>query len=233
MASRARSPRSSAASCGRCPGVDPAQRRRREGRDRDRRPGRLPALRRAALPRRHDRRVAALAQGAPPRRRHAPDLERRRRHELRDARARQPAARLRLRHARRRADRRAARARRARSCARSTATTASSTRDDLLIADAERAVALAGIMGGEETEVGEDDDDRPARGGELRAGRDPPQLRAARAAHRGLEPLGEGRRPVPRRAGRRASRRSSSSSSRARAWTGGDATCRASCPSRP
>ena len=45
------------------------------------------------------------------------------------------------------------------------------------------------------------DDERPARGGELRAGRDPAQLRAALAAHRGLEPLGEGRRPVRRGAG--------------------------------
>ena len=42
----------------------------------------------------------------------------------------------------------------------------------------------------------------PARGRELRAGRDHAQLRAARASHRGLEPLGEGRRSVPRRAGR-------------------------------
>ena len=40
---------------------------------------------------------------------------------------------------------------------------------DLVIADAERAIALAGIMGGEETEVARDDDRRPARGGELRA----------------------------------------------------------------
>ena len=71
---------------------------------------------------------------------------------------------------------------------------------DLLIADAERAIALAGIMGGEETEIGERHDERAARGGELRAGRDLPHLRAAAPAHRGLEPLGEGRRPVPRRA---------------------------------
>ncbi len=41
--------------------------------------------------------LAGLAARPPPRRRHAADLERRRRHELRDARARQPAARLRLR----------------------------------------------------------------------------------------------------------------------------------------
>ena len=74
---------------------------------------------------------------------------------------------------------------------------------DLLIADAERAIALAGIMGGEETEIGEAHDARPPRGGELRAVRDLPHLRAAAPPHRGLEPLGEGRRPAPRRAGRR------------------------------
>ena len=45
--------------------------------------------------------------------------------------------------------------RRARSCARSTATTASSIPYDLMIADAKRAIALAGIMGGEETEITE------------------------------------------------------------------------------
>ena len=95
---------------------------------------------------------------------------------------------------------------RARSCARSTARCASSTGATCVIADAERAVALAGIMGGEETEVAERDDLGAARGGELRAGRDPRELRAARAAHRGLEPLGEGRRPAPRRARPRRSR---------------------------
>ena len=68
-----------------------------------------------------------------------------------------------------------------------------------MIADAERSVALAGIMGGEETEVGEATTDGAARGGELRAVRDLPDVRAAAAAHRGLEPLGEGRRSAPRR----------------------------------
>ena len=45
--------------------------------------------------------------------------------------------------------------RRARSSARSTATSAELDPSDLVIADAERAIALAGIMGGEETEVTE------------------------------------------------------------------------------
>ena len=43
-----------------------------------------------------DRRVAGVAEGAPDRCRDAVDLERRRRHELRDARPRQPAPRVRL-----------------------------------------------------------------------------------------------------------------------------------------
>ena len=72
---------------------------------------------------------------------------------------------------------------------------------DLVIADAERAIALAGIMGGEETEVDRHDRGHPPRGGQLRAGRDHAQLGAARPSHRGLEPLGERCRPLPRRAG--------------------------------
>ena len=75
-----------------------------------------------------DRPVAGLAEGAAARRRHAPDLERRRRHELRDARARQPAARVRLHDAPRRPHRRPPRARRASGSARWTASTASSCR---------------------------------------------------------------------------------------------------------
>ena len=39
---------------------------------------------------------------------------------------------------------------------------------------------------------------RAARGGELRAGVPPAHVGAAGAPHRGLEPLGEGRRPLPR-----------------------------------
>ena len=70
-----------------------------------------------------------------------------------------------------------------------------------VIADAERAVALAGIMGGEETEIGER---RPTsssrRRTSSRTGSSAPPSACGCAPR--LEPLGEGRRPVPRRAGR-------------------------------
>ncbi len=72
---------------------------------------------------------------------------------------------------------------------------------DLVIADAERAIALAGIMGGEETEVRDSSTEIPARGGELRAVRAAAELGAAEAADRGLESLGEGGRSVSRAAG--------------------------------
>ena len=72
-----------------------------------------------------------------------------------DARAREPAARIRPEHARRRQDHRAPRAAEASRSGRSTASIAASSESDLVIADAERAVAIAGIMGGEETEIGD------------------------------------------------------------------------------
>ena len=75
--------------------------RRRSGgrghRGRDRRPGPLPAVRRHRHPRRHHRRLAGVAQGAPHARRHAPHQQRRRRHQLRDARLGPAAARVRRR----------------------------------------------------------------------------------------------------------------------------------------
>ncbi len=55
----------------------------------------LPALHRARVRERHDRPVAALAQGAADGRRPAADQQRRRHHELRDAAHRSPAARVR------------------------------------------------------------------------------------------------------------------------------------------
>ena len=78
----------------------------------------------AAVRGRRDRALAGLAEGAAARRRDAPDLERRRRDELRDARARQPAARVRLHDARAAAGSSCAARGRASACARSTASTA-------------------------------------------------------------------------------------------------------------
>ena len=75
---------------------------------------------------------------------------------------------------------------------------------DLLITDGERPVALAAIMGGADSEVVDGDDRGAAGSGELRADRRAEDLGAPRPPHGGLEPLGEGRRPVSRRARRRA-----------------------------
>jgi tRNA-binding EMAP/Myf-like protein len=75
-------------------------------------PGRGPrwgtSLYRTALSGRTNPPFARLAEGTTACGRHATDLERRRRNELHDARARQPTPRVRLRHAARRSDRRAA-----------------------------------------------------------------------------------------------------------------------------
>ena len=98
--------------------------------------------------------------------------------------------------ARRRPDRRPARARGRGADARSTARSRTLDERDLLITDGTKAVALAAIMGGADSEVTDGDDRGAARGGELRADRDPADVGAARPADRGLEPLGEGRRPV-------------------------------------
>ena len=167
----------------------------------DRRRGlrRLPALHRPRLPRRRDRPVAAVAALAPLPRRDALDLERRRRHELR--RCTSGAARCTPSTAR--SSRAGASSSGARGPGEELRTLDGTLRrldpDDLLITDGEKAVALAAIMGGEDSEVTDETTERAARGGELRAARDPPDVRAARAAHGRLEPLGEGRRPVPRR----------------------------------
>ena len=133
---------------------------------------------------------------------HAADLERRRRDELRDARrsatrctpstsTRSPGA-----------GSSCGAPGRARSCARSTASSATLEPADLMIADAERSVALAGIMGGEETEIGEGTTNVLLEAANFEPTALWRTLGAPAPAHRGLEPLGEGRRPVPRRAGR-------------------------------
>ena len=145
---------------------------------------------------------------------------------------REPAARVRPREARRRPDRRAPRHGRRGADARSTATLREARRARPVIADAERAVALAGIMGGRGDRGRRRDDRGAARGGELRADRDPPDVRAARACA-----------PRARTAGRRASTRTSpsrppcsragcSSSSPAPSWTGG-ADVHGGLPERP
>ena len=74
------------------------------------------------------------------------------------------------------------------------------------------------------------DDRGAARGRELRADRDLPHLRAAAPAHRGLEPLGEGRRPVPRRA-RREPRHAAARRDRRRELGRPTPTCTRRCPS--
>ena len=137
--------------------------------------------------------VAAVAAGAAQRAGHAPDLQRRRRDELRHARARQPAARVRLRDSRRGADRRPP------SEEGEELRTLDGERElepeDLLIADAERARSRSpGSWAARRREIG---DGRPTSCSRRRTSsrRDLPHLRAPPPAHRGLEPLGEGRRP--------------------------------------
>ena len=76
------------------------------------------------------------------------------------------------------------------------------------------------------------DDRRPARGRELRADRDLPHVGATPAAHRGLEPLGEGRRPVPRRPGGEARDAADRRDGRRRVGRA-TSTCRATCRSGP
>ena len=87
-------------------------------------------------------------------------------------------------------------------------------------------------MGGEETEIGEATTTRPARGRELRAVRDLPHLRAPAPPHRGLEPLGEGRRPATSPSRPPTSRPRSCSSWPAARWTA-DSDVQGDLPERP
>ena len=95
---------------------------------------------------------AGLDGPAHPARGHAADLAGRRRHQLRDARARPADPRLRPRQARR-PDRRTPGASGREGSPRSTASTASSPTEDLLITDDSGPIGLAGVMGGETTEL--------------------------------------------------------------------------------
>ena len=76
------------------------------------------------------------------------------------------------------------------------------------------------------------DDRGAARGRQLRADRDPAHVRAPRPAHRGLEPLGEGRRSASRPSLPPCSRAASSSISRAPS-SPAVPTCTPACPSAP
>ena len=213
------------------PGREPEARRRRAGRRRDRGP-------RAAARATSGGCSATSRIGPSPswlkarlhRRRHAPDLERRRRDELRHARARQPAARLRLRRRSRAGGSSSAARGRARSSARST--------------ERER-----------DARRGRPRDRRRRRGRSRSPGswaaRRPRSPRATttvlleaanfepigilRTSERlalrteALEPLGEGRRPVPRRARPRLATELLVELAGAR-WAG-DATCTGGCRS--
>ena len=128
--------------------------------------------------------------------RHAADLERRRHHELRDARPRQPAARLRPRARARRAPDGAARAA-GRDAAHARRPGARARPVD---ARDRRRRGPAGHRrhhGRRRLRGQREHDDDRARGGELHARPDPAHLADARPALRGLQPLGEGRRSAP------------------------------------
>ena len=148
-----------------------------------------------------DRPLAALAAGAAHRRRPAADQQRRRHHQLRDAADRAAAARLRPRQGPGRGADRAHRergredddARRRRAHA-STPRRCSS-------ATANGPSGIAGIMGGQVSEVSDGDDAGPARGRELERDQHPAHLAPARAALGGLLALREAAAPGALHAG--------------------------------
>ena len=195
------------------PGTDPDRVRRRARGHPHRGSRTLPSLRRPDLPRRQDRPVADLAQGAADRSRDAADLERRRRDELRDARAGEPAPRVRSVASSPRVGSSSGARMPDEEIRTLDGTVRTLTTEDLVIADAD-ATGRDRRGHGRRGQRGHGrDDSRPPRGRELRAERDPADLGAARLALGGLGPVGEGRRPASRRGRRRACAASSSPSS--------------------
>ena len=139
-----------------------------------------------------DRRVADVAQGAADRSRDASDLERRRRHELRALlgsplhafdQSKLAEGRIVVRRAHPDEE------------IRTSTAPFTLTPEDLVIADAARPVAIAGVMGGEDSEVTEATS-RPPRSGELRAERD---QRTSERLELRSRPRAGGRRSRPRR----------------------------------
>ena len=86
----------------------------------------------------------------------------------------------------------APRARRARSCCCLDGVERDLTPEMLVIADAERPVAIAGVIGGEETAVTDGDDRHASRGGDLQRAERAPDRARPRAAHRGVRAVREG-----------------------------------------
>ena len=167
----------------------------RRGRGAARVPGAVPALHRARVRGRHDRALAAVAEGAADRGRAAADQQRRRHHQLRDAAHRPAAARVRPRPRRRRAADRAPRATTASRCRRSTGRRARSTTEMVVIEDADGPTSIAGLMGGARSEVAAGHDARAAGGRDLERPEHPPQLVGARPAQRGLRRFEKGLQP--------------------------------------